>query len=304
MEFVSIDIETANSKRNSMCSIGLVKFKDGLIVDALYTLINPEDSFDSFNTSIHGITQEMVIEEPTFEEFAPIIVKFIDNLPFVAHFAAFDAYALKDAFLKYNLPIPPLKYFCSYQISKFSYTLPSYRLNAMADYFNIDNLNHHNALSDAKTAGQIVNRILKDKNKTLEELLNDLRYTFGILNNKGFIRKDLPHNSLKHYDLKIDTSLHDKSHVFYEKNLCFTGSLQRFTRREIAQKVTDIGATFQTGVNKKTNYLVVGDLENLEKSTGKQKSSKIIKAEKLSAENQEIEIISEIDFYKLFDNTI
>lgn len=53
--YVALDIETANDFRGSICSIGLVKFQDGTIIDTYYTLINPETSFDTFNISIHGI---------------------------------------------------------------------------------------------------------------------------------------------------------------------------------------------------------------------------------------------------------
>ncbi|MBM6836883.1 DNA polymerase III subunit epsilon, partial [Clostridium saudiense] len=36
MNFVSIDFETANEKRNSPCSIGLVVVKEGKIVDKIH----------------------------------------------------------------------------------------------------------------------------------------------------------------------------------------------------------------------------------------------------------------------------
>ena len=39
--YVALDVETANDFRGSICSIGLVKFQDGTIVDTYYTLFNP-----------------------------------------------------------------------------------------------------------------------------------------------------------------------------------------------------------------------------------------------------------------------
>ncbi|HFU4116970.1 TPA: hypothetical protein ACGO7F_001461 [Streptococcus suis] len=49
--YIGLDVETANEFRGSICSIGLVKFQDGIIVDSFYSLINPEERFDYINIS-------------------------------------------------------------------------------------------------------------------------------------------------------------------------------------------------------------------------------------------------------------
>ena len=48
--FAAIDFETANGKRTSVCSVGVVIVKDGKIVNKIYRLIRPE----SENTRISG----------------------------------------------------------------------------------------------------------------------------------------------------------------------------------------------------------------------------------------------------------
>jgi DNA polymerase-3 subunit epsilon len=58
LNFTAIDFETANSYRGSPCSVGMVKVRDGQIVDESSTLIHPPagfDHFDGFNTWLHGI---------------------------------------------------------------------------------------------------------------------------------------------------------------------------------------------------------------------------------------------------------
>jgi DNA polymerase-3 subunit epsilon len=54
MDFVALDVETANADSSSICQIGLATFEDGCLVDEWSTLVNPEDYFDPFNVSIHG----------------------------------------------------------------------------------------------------------------------------------------------------------------------------------------------------------------------------------------------------------
>ena len=45
MNFVAVDVETANSDRASICQIGIAVFKDGKLADEWVSLINPEDHF-------------------------------------------------------------------------------------------------------------------------------------------------------------------------------------------------------------------------------------------------------------------
>lgn len=67
MKYVALDIETANRERSSICSIGMVRFEEGRIIDEFYSLINPEvDYFSYMNIDIHGITEADVVGHPTF----------------------------------------------------------------------------------------------------------------------------------------------------------------------------------------------------------------------------------------------
>lgn len=47
MDYVAIDFETANSRGDSVCSIGLSRFSDGKEVDRYYALINPRQYFNT-----------------------------------------------------------------------------------------------------------------------------------------------------------------------------------------------------------------------------------------------------------------
>ena len=41
-DFVAIDFETANGERSSVCSVGVVVYRDGIQVDNCYGLIKPD----------------------------------------------------------------------------------------------------------------------------------------------------------------------------------------------------------------------------------------------------------------------
>lgn len=147
--YVALDVETANSKRNSICSIGLAKFVDGKLIETFYSLINPQDKFNKINISIHGIKPEDVANSPSFPEALPKIIDFIDGNTIVAHSASFDIGVINATYKKYNLKQGEFDYVCTYKLAKrLLPNLISYKLSYLSNYFNIE-LEHHQALSDA-----------------------------------------------------------------------------------------------------------------------------------------------------------
>lgn len=190
MKYVALDIETANRERSSICSIGMVKFEEGKIIDEFYSLIDPEvDHFSYMNIEIHGITEQDVAGAPTFPEICRDMESFIDDHVMVAHFSQFDMYGIQDAYKKYRMEIPPLNYICSYRLSRAMYQLPSHKLINMAEYFNVETDNHHNALADAKMSGHITYNILKENNLSIEEFNAYHNYRLGTLGRNGYMKK-------------------------------------------------------------------------------------------------------------------
>ena len=56
-DFAAIDFETANGKRTSVCSVGVVVVRGGEVTDTFYRLIRPRPNYYSrFTTAIHGLT--------------------------------------------------------------------------------------------------------------------------------------------------------------------------------------------------------------------------------------------------------
>ena len=49
-DFVAIDFETANGRRSSVCSVGIVIVRGGEIVDGFYSLIQPAPNYYTYWT--------------------------------------------------------------------------------------------------------------------------------------------------------------------------------------------------------------------------------------------------------------
>lgn len=67
--FAAIDFETANGKRSSVCSVGIVIMEDNHVIDQVYSLIRPYPNYyTQWTTAVHGLTPEDTNEAPDFEE--------------------------------------------------------------------------------------------------------------------------------------------------------------------------------------------------------------------------------------------
>ena len=178
LNFTAIDFETANSKRSSACAIGIMVVKNGKIVKEITKLIKPTpDYFDYYNVQVHGITEDMVENEPDFSEIWEEIKPYFENQNVIAHNAGFDIGVLKATLDSYGILHPKLNYFCTVQMSK--KVIPgfmNYKLPTVSNYFGID-LNHHDAGSDAKAAALIAVNLCKLQGvSTLETLASSIEY--------------------------------------------------------------------------------------------------------------------------------
>ena len=73
MRYIAFDVETPNRFNSRMSAIGISVVEDGQIVGSFYSLVDPEQPFDWFNTQLTGIDSEAVLrsEEHTSELQSP-----------------------------------------------------------------------------------------------------------------------------------------------------------------------------------------------------------------------------------------
>lgn len=159
VDFTAIDFETANSHPSSACAVGLVRVRDGAVVERADWLIKPPEShgaFLPFNVKIHGITPEMVADARAWAEQLVELRDFIGDDVAVAHNASFDMGVIKAACAEAIAPIPRLRYMCSVQVSRKTYEIPSHRLPLAAAAAGFGEFSHHDALADAEACAAII----------------------------------------------------------------------------------------------------------------------------------------------------
>lgn len=166
LDFVAIDFETA--KNHHICAVGIVVVEQGKIVDEFQTLIQPPNNEYIFQTiRVHGITPNMTLNAPSFYQVFPEIEKRLKGAVVVAHNERFDRSVLmktmRDNSLDYDLLGLKENWECTLRIYKKLGYKPA-GLSACCDVNNIE-LNHHDALSDARACALLYLKSLQGTHK-------------------------------------------------------------------------------------------------------------------------------------------
>lgn len=160
-DFAAIDFETANFERTSVCSVGVVVYKNGVKVDEFYSLIKPEpEYYNDVCSGVNGMCYEDTKNAPVFPEVWKKIEPKIKGLPLVAHNKAFDETCLKAVFRCYQMDYPDYPFYCTLVKSREVWPEGHHNLNIIAEKCGYDLKNHHHALADADACAAIALKIL------------------------------------------------------------------------------------------------------------------------------------------------
>jgi DNA polymerase-3 subunit epsilon len=161
--FVAIDFETANYNPSSICSVGVVIVRSGIITEKIYRLIHPEPEWYSYwNTQIHGLTAADTQKSPIFPDIWAEIVPKIAGLPLVAHNSPFDERCLRAVHRVYQMDYPDYEFHCTCRAARrmFRNILPNHQLQTVAAHCGYDLIQHHHALADAEACAMIAMKVL------------------------------------------------------------------------------------------------------------------------------------------------
>ena len=161
-DFAAIDFETANYERTSVCSVGVVVVRDGMIVDSFYSLIQPEPNYYKYwCTQVHGLCREDTENAPVFPDVWAQIEPLIEGLPLVAHNRPFDESCLKAVFRCYQMDYPDYEFYDTLTASRrLLPDLDNHQLDTVAAACGFHMEHHHHALADAEACAHIAIKLL------------------------------------------------------------------------------------------------------------------------------------------------
>jgi DNA polymerase-3 subunit epsilon len=284
IDFIAVDVETANADLASICQIGIANVRSGRVMGVSSYLIDPEDFFDQINISIHGIDETMIEGAPRFIDVFGEIDGLIAGV--AASHTAFDRAAITRAAEKYEIHFRERVWLDTARVARRAwpekYAKRGYGLANVASDLGID-FRHHDAGEDARAAAEILIRACEEASLDIDGWLRRVRQPISPVSSAGSFERTQREG--------------DPEGPLFGEVVVFTGALQ-MPRREAADLAAAIGCSVESGVTKKTTLLVVGD-QDVRRLAGHEKSSKHRKAESLIETGQPIRILRESDFEKL-----
>lgn len=309
LDFVALDVETANADWGSICQIGIAVVRDGQIESTQCWLCQPPESlaqFDNSNIAIHGIRPEDVTEASTFAEVLPDVVAAVGDLPLIAHNAQFDFTAISRACAAASITVPQWQFACSLAAARAAkLAVNSHRLPVVATHLGVSLRKHHDAVADAEAcAGIIIQLALRSAiTGSLETVFDSMGFNMGNLNGERVYPVLSKAPSQRKAEAKPKRATQpparwakaatpdtvptpnpdaDPNHPLYGHNITLTGDFEPFDKGLLWEKMAQAGASIGKNVTKKTTMLVMGPWDSV---TSKQK-----RAEQLISQGQEIEM--------------
>ena len=295
-DFNCIDVETANNSWSSICQIGLVVVRSGKIAETWQRLVNPRVDFLGRNVGIHGITADRVRDSPELPDIWDALRNLAKDRPLVYHSHAwFDRHALTQAAEKHGLPQLDVEWVDSSRIVHDTwperYGRRGFGLADLARDFKIE-FQHHDALEDARATACITLEALRASRTSIRKWSQESNARSGEKSTKP----GCPSNNSRRTVARVGNA----DGQLAGQGIVFTGRLG-VSRTQAERSAAEAGCDVHANVKAATTILVVGDhaVTGPDPMRAASKSSKQVKAEKLIAAGQQIEILTESEFWEL-----
>lgn len=294
LDFTAIDFETANSYRSSVCSVAMVKVRDGVVVDMYSRLVLPVQGIDSFtNTWVHGIGPDDVLDAPQWADVLPELIDFVGPDVLVAHNASFDSSVLVRSSEAAGYTVSGLQFICTLRLARAMLALGSYSLPFVADELGLPPFAHHDAGADARSAALVAIALAQRVGAFDVASLNALVPLTASSRGPNGVAVASAADWLA---VASEGSLTSEA-------VCFTGALRTMQRATAQRLVKSLGGVAQDSVTKATTILVSGDLDPRVFAPGATMTGKLTKAFALAEKGRPIRVMTEAEFLELVDIT-
>jgi DNA polymerase-3 subunit epsilon len=285
-DYIVLDLETTglDPTYDEIIEIAAIKYSNGEKISEFTTMVKPQNKINEYITKLTGITNEMVNNAPRIEKVLPDLMKFLGDSVIVAHNANFDINFLYDNNkICFNESFTN-NFIDTMRISRRLFKDIRHRLVDLVNEFKISSNVQHRAMADCEVTQKVYEHMRNYCNANNIDINTFVTTSHG----KSFDIKDF----------RPETEVFDISHPIYGMSVCFTGTLEKFQRKDVLQIVTNLGGIPSDSVTKNTNILVLGNNDYCS-SIKNGKSNKHKKAEELILKGQDLIIISEKSFYDM-----
>ncbi|CAN5502280.1 DEDDh family exonuclease [soil metagenome] len=161
--WVVVDLETSGFSPGQARVISLAALAldgDGRIEESVVSLLNP--GVDPGPTHVHGLTSEMLEDQPTFGEIVGDVVQLLKGRTLVAHNVAFDYSFLAAEAELVGAELPTETVMCTVELTRrLGLECENFRLETLARHWGVTQLRPHDAFDDAAVLMQILQPALR-----------------------------------------------------------------------------------------------------------------------------------------------
>ncbi len=226
MREIILDIETTGlefKEGHRIIEIGCIELNKKEVGANYHQYINPSRTLTQENIKIHGITNEYLLDKPSFDEVADDFLEFIQDSSIVAHNASFDIGFINFELERLSKPkIAKERVVDTIKIARERFPGQQVSLDALIKKLKINTLinrDQHGALKDAKILTDVylelkgINQIrlkLSETNSEKINLASEPNLTSIVLTkeeteaHKEFIKTRIPNSNwariLKNYE--------------------------------------------------------------------------------------------------------
>lgn len=165
--YAIVDIETTggHASAHGITEIAICVHDGEKIIDQYHSLVNPGQSIPIYIKALTGISDEMLVDAPYFEEIAEEVYTILKDCIFVAHNVNFDY-----SFIRHNLKVAGyelnVKKLCTIRLGRKVFPgLPSYSLGNFCKSLGITINGRHRAGGDANATAVLFDRMLQQDGK-------------------------------------------------------------------------------------------------------------------------------------------
>lgn len=288
--YAVVDLETtghSSVKGDRIIQIAIVLMKNGEVKERYNRFVDPKQTIPPFIRQLTNIHNEDVEHAPPFEEIASEVRELLEGTVFVAHNTDFDLPFLQHEFKRCGIQQWSGKQIDTVELTKIVFpTLPSYRLQDVAEYFDIALPSAHRADDDAEATAYLLKHCMEKLSKIPVQTLEQLHAkSFMLKSDIAFLLYDVLKTARKNmhqptyptfrgiaYRPKKQTTIEKAAEIPYptskeEKTTLLTREFDAFDYRssqydfmdtvwETLQKQTEVAAEVPTGIGKTIGYLL------------------------------------------------
>lgn len=157
----AFDVETTGLSAffgDRICEVGLVIAQGEEILDSYQTLVNPGRPLSPGARRVNGLTDEQLLQAPSFSEIASEVLDRLAGAVLVCHNAPFDLGFLDAELSRLGQSWQPLGVIDTLDLARRYYRFDSNSLSAVAACLELATPQAHRALGDALTTLQVFRR--------------------------------------------------------------------------------------------------------------------------------------------------